>query len=40
MDRVHQTGIIFGAEALSDAAEGQMTDKAACIYGTTDCSIL
>ena len=30
-------GIIFGAEALSNAVEGEMTDTAGCIDGTGTC---
>ena len=31
-------GIIFGAEALSNAVEGEMTDTAGCIDGTGTCN--
>ena len=31
-------GIIFGAEALSNAVENQMEDKAACIESTATCT--
>ena len=31
-------GIIFGAEALSNAVEGEMMDTAGCIDGTGTCT--
>lgn len=31
-------GIIFGAEALSDAVEGEMLDTAACINDSANCA--